>query len=62
VVQTDDIKEGDTLVSSGDDMLPAGLIIGIVSQVNSNTAKLFKEVSIAPIAEFVTGSVFILKK
>ena len=62
VVQTDDIKEGDILVSSGDDMLPAGLIIGIVSQVDSNTAKLFKEVSIAPAAEFVVGSVFILKK
>jgi len=61
VVQSDEIKQGDTLVSSGDDMIPAGLVIGIVSQVGSNSAKLFKQVSVSPSAQFITGSVFILK-
>jgi rod shape-determining protein MreC len=61
VVQGDEIKDGDTLISSGDDMIPGGLIVGTVSHVESNNAKLFKQVNIIPAAHFITGNIFILK-
>jgi len=62
VVQTDDVKKGDTLVSSGDDMFPGGLVVGTVDKVEVNNAKLFKQVSVAPSASNLTGDVYILKQ
>ncbi len=61
VVQADSLNQGDTLMSSGNDMIPAGLVVGQVSAVESNGAKLFKEVHVTPTAEFITSDIFILK-
>jgi rod shape-determining protein MreC len=60
VIQSDEIHEGDILVTSGDDMVPGGLIIGAVSHVEANSAKLFKQVQVSPHAQFITGSAYIL--
>ena len=61
VIQSDEIKEGDKLVTSGDDVIPAGLVIGTVQHVESSSAKLFKEVSVRPDAELMIGEIFIMK-
>ncbi len=61
VVQSDELREGDTLVSSGNDTVPAGLVLGPVTKVESNNAKLFKEVTVTPSAQFVVGDVFVVK-
>ncbi len=62
VVQTDDIKEGDILVSTGDDMVPSGLIIGKVSNVQVNETQLFKKVKIEPVAKISNGRVEVIKQ
>lgn len=48
IVQEDQIKEGDLVVSSGNDMFPSALIIGTVSFVEINETKIFKKVKIMP--------------
>lgn len=48
IVQDDQIKEGDMIISSGNDMFPAALIIGTVSYVETNETKIFKKVKIMP--------------
>lgn len=48
VVQSDAIKEGDVIVSSGVDFFPAGLVVGVVSHVESIETQLFKKVKIKP--------------
>lgn len=61
IIQSDEIKQGDTLISSGDDMFPAGLVVGAVSSVQTNSAKLFKEVTVSPAAQFMAGNAYIIK-
>ena len=48
VAQGDEIAEGDTVISSGADQYPGGLVLGTVSHVVKNETSLFKEVRIAP--------------
>lgn len=63
IAQSDEVVEGDMIVSAGSDTLPAGLIIGRVSLVEANEAKLFKQVRIEPAWEdLLAGRVLILRK
>ena len=60
IVQSDRISEGDTLVSSGNDMIPSGLVLGTVSHVEANDTELFKKVKVKPAAEFINSRVLII--
>ena len=63
IVQSDAIKEGDIVVSSGMDFFPPALIIGTVSYVETNETDLFKKVKIRPAMEDVKiGRVLVVKK
>lgn len=44
VSQNDEIKENDMIVTSGNDLFPAGLIVGTISKITSNDSSLFKKV------------------
>lgn len=48
IVKEDQIKEGDLIVSSGNDMFPPALIVGTVSLVKFNETQIFKKVKITP--------------
>lgn len=49
ISQNDDIVEGDIIVSNGNDMFPAGLLIGRVKKITSNDdGALFKKVTFEP--------------
>jgi len=62
VVQADTIKEGDILVSTGNDMFPGGLILGVVDYVETNESQIFKKVKIHPsIKDVQLSKVLILK-
>lgn len=61
IVQTDQISEGDTLVSTGNDSTPAGLVVGTVSNVQTNTTQLFKKVSVTPAADLFSAAVIIIQ-
>lgn len=63
IVQSDPIKEGDVVVSSGMDFFPPALIVGTVSHVEANETDLFKKVKIKPAMEEVKiGRVLIIRK
>lgn len=63
IVRGDAVIEGDTVISSGDDVFPAGLVIGTVSRVQENDADVFKRVSIRPEANNMRlGKVLIISK
>ncbi|MDO8640169.1 MAG: rod shape-determining protein MreC, partial [Nitrosarchaeum sp.] len=44
VVQEDDIKEGDVVISTGNDLFPPALVLGFVDYVESNVTQMFKKV------------------
>lgn len=50
VSQNDEIAENDVIVTSGNDLFPAGLIVGSVSKISSDNSSLFKKVEVR--AEF----------
>ncbi len=60
VAQSDTVNEGNNVVSSGDDMVPGGLIIGTVKTIGDNNGQLFKKITILPTASYVAGSVFVI--
>lgn len=61
IVQEDKIKEGDLIVSSGNDMFPSALVIGTVSYVETNETKIFKKVKIIPaVNKIKLGQVLII--
>jgi len=63
IVQGDSIKEGDTVVSSGMDIIPPALIVGTVSHVETKKTDLFKKVRIKPaMGEVKIGRVLIIRK
>lgn len=63
VAQDDEIKEGDSLVSSGDDMFPPALVIGRVENIKSNQNELFKKVRIRPtVKDIQIAKVLVIKK
>lgn len=61
VTQADIISEGDTIVTTGDDLIPAGLIIGIVRRVENNDTQLFKKVNISPSIQPGQGPVVVVQ-
>lgn len=60
IVQTDQLSEGDTLVSTGNDMAPVGLIVGTVANVKANDTQLFKKVTVKPAADLSDGNVLVV--
>lgn len=62
VVQSDEIKEGDTLISTGNDLFPPALTIGSVDHVEVNTNQMFKKVRIRPaVRDIRLGRVLVIK-
>ncbi len=64
VTQSDDIIEGNTLVTTGDDLIPSGLTAGVVRHVENNDTQLFKKVKVNPAADpsSVLGTVLVVKQ
>jgi rod shape-determining protein MreC len=62
VTQSDAITEGDTLVTTGNDLVPAGLVIGTVRLVENNDTQLFKKVSVNPAMNPSQGSVLVVEQ
>ena len=53
ISKTQDVKEGDVIVSSGmDGIFPKGLLIGQVSHVDRQDASLFLKINVAPFVDF----------
>ncbi len=62
VVQADDIKEGDRLVSTGNDQFPPALIVGAVDHVEVSATQMFKKIRIHPAVKDVQlGSILVIK-
>ena len=61
VTQADTISEGDTIVTTGDDIIPAGLIVGTVRSVQNNDTQLFKKVTINPAIQLGQGPVAVIQ-
>ncbi len=62
VVQEDEIKEGDILISTGNDQFPPALVIGSVDNVEANAAQMFKKIRIRPaIKDIQLGRVLVIK-
>jgi len=53
ISKTQDVKDGDVIVSSGlDGIFPKGLLIGQVSHVDRQDASLFLKINVAPFVDF----------
>ncbi len=61
VTQADTISEGDTIVTTGDDLIPAGLVVGVVRRVENNDTQLFKKVNINPSIQPGQGPVVVIQ-
>lgn len=62
VVQEDEIKEKDELISTGNDLFPPALIVGFVDHVEVNATQMFKKVRIRPaIKDIQLGRVLVIK-
>jgi len=61
VTQADTILEGDIIVTTGDDMIPAGLVIGVVRRIENNDTRLFKKIYINPSIQPGQGSVVVIQ-
>ncbi len=62
IVQEENVREGDIVLSSGSDLFPAALIVGTVDHVDENEGELFKKVRVAPAGgHLFSGTVFILQ-
>lgn len=61
VTQADIISEGDTIVTTGDDIIPSGLVIGVVRRVDNNDTQLFKKVNINPSIQPGQGPVVVIQ-
>ncbi|MEK7076409.1 MAG: rod shape-determining protein MreC [Patescibacteria group bacterium] len=63
VVQEDEIKEEDMLMSTGNDLFPPALIIGSVDHIEANATQMFKKVRIRPaIKDVQLGRVLVIKR
>ena len=62
VSQEDSVKEGDLVVTSGDDLIPSGLIIGRVNLVKIDETSLFKEVRVHPLVRDIDLSKVLIIK
>ena len=62
VVQEDEIKDEDVLISTGNDLFPPALVVGSVDRVESNATQMFKKVRIRPAIENARlGRVLVIK-
>ncbi|OGN01685.1 MAG: rod shape-determining protein MreC [Candidatus Yanofskybacteria bacterium RIFCSPLOWO2_02_FULL_43_10] len=62
VIQEDEIKEGDVLISTGNDMFPPALVIGSVENIEVNATQIFKKIRIRPaIKDTQLGRVLVIK-
>lgn len=62
IVQSDEIKEEDKIISTGNDLFPPALIIGSVDYVEANDSQMFKKVHIRPgIKDTQLGRVLVIK-
>jgi rod shape-determining protein MreC len=62
VIQSDDIKEQDILISTGNDQFPPALIVGSVDYVETNASQIFKKVRIRPaVKDTRLGRVIVIK-
>jgi len=62
ITQDDEIKEGDMLISTGNDEFPSALVVGLVDFVESNETQMFKKVRIHPaVKEVKLGKVLVIK-
>lgn len=62
IVQEDEIKEEDTLISTGSDLFPPALMVGSINHVEINATQMFKKVRVRPAVEDVQlGRVLVLK-
>jgi len=61
IAKEDEIKEGDILISTGNDMFPSALIVGTVAHVEINESQTFKKVRIdpAPAIKYLNGVIII---
>lgn len=61
IAKEDEIKEGDILISTGNDMFPAALIVGKVAFVDLNESQTFKKVRIDPASatKYLSGVVVV---
>ena len=63
VSQADEIRQGDMVVTDGNDLSPAGLIIGKVSHINVDDGNVFKKVRVKPmISSIDISKVIVLMK
>ena len=63
IAKEDEIKEGDVLITTGDDMFPPALLVGSVVHVEVNESQMFKKVRVNPaVGEQRLGSVVVLKR
>jgi rod shape-determining protein MreC len=62
VVQSEEIKEGDTLVSSGDDFFPSALLIGKIQNVESSQSDTFKKIKVKPLFQELSFSRIVVIK
>ena len=51
ISQNDEIREDDTVITSGNDIFPPGLIIGKVVKIDPGSGGLFKQVKVHPLSE-----------
>ena len=62
IVQADEIKEGDTIVSTGNDDFPPAMVVGSVDYVEISATQMFKKVRIHPAVKDVRlGRVLVVK-
>lgn len=56
ISENDDVVEGDMVVTTGNDILPPGLVVGRVIQVSSSSGSLFKNIRVRPAIEEINLS------
>lgn len=62
ISQDDDVVKDDIVVTSGNDLFPPGLIVGVIDKISSDNGSLFKKVSVRPeFKNIKLGRVLILR-
>lgn len=63
VAENENIKEGEMIITSGNDFLPAGLIIGKIRSIEHEAGNLFKKVAVSPsVWDFAPTMVLIISE
>jgi len=62
IQKSEQVTEGQSIVTSGNDQIPAGILIGTVRSVDSEGTTLFKTVRVSPgMHDTISGKVLILQ-